>query len=41
MGLTNLDALQDFIAVNEHNHGLYTSGLADLPGLARGAVPVT
>ncbi|MEN6575340.1 MAG: DegT/DnrJ/EryC1/StrS family aminotransferase [Phycisphaerales bacterium] len=33
MGLTSLDSLDEFIAVNRRNHGLYQRGLADAPGL--------
>jgi dTDP-4-amino-4,6-dideoxygalactose transaminase len=33
MGLTNLEALQAFIEVNERNHGLYAAGLEGIPGV--------
>jgi dTDP-4-amino-4,6-dideoxygalactose transaminase len=33
MGVTSLDALDEFIATNRHNYGQYRSGLAAIPGL--------
>lgn len=34
MGLTNLDALEDVIAINKRNHAAYTESLADTPGIS-------
>lgn len=33
MGLTNLESLSDFVAVNRHNYEAYRKGLATVPGL--------
>ncbi len=34
MGLTSIDAMDDFVRLNRRNHQLYASGLADLPGIS-------
>ena len=34
MGLTNLEAVEDIIAVNRRNYETYRAGLADVPGIA-------
>lgn len=33
MGLTNLEEMDEFIAINRRNHACYAAGLADLPGV--------
>lgn len=33
MGLTSLEAMHDFVAVNRANHAAYAAGLADVPGI--------
>ena len=33
MGLVNLDSIDEFMAVNKRNHGLYSQGLAEVEGL--------
>lgn len=33
MGLTNLESVDDFIAVNRHNHDYYAKSLAGIPGI--------
>jgi len=33
MGLTSLDSLDDFLAINRRNYDLYRKGLADIPGI--------
>jgi dTDP-4-amino-4,6-dideoxygalactose transaminase len=33
MGLTSIDAMDEFVCLNRRNHVLYGAGLADLPGL--------
>jgi dTDP-4-amino-4,6-dideoxygalactose transaminase len=34
MGLANLDAHDDVVAINRHNHAAYTAAFADIPGIA-------
>ena len=34
MGLTNLEGIEDLVAVNRRNYEAYRTGLADIPGLA-------
>lgn len=34
MGLTNLESMEEFVAVNERNYKAYARGLADLPGVS-------
>jgi dTDP-4-amino-4,6-dideoxygalactose transaminase len=33
MGLTNLEGIEDLVAINRHNHEAYRAGLSDLPGV--------
>jgi dTDP-4-amino-4,6-dideoxygalactose transaminase len=41
MGLTNLESIDEFIAINKRNYGLYTSTLASLPGIRLVTFPET
>jgi dTDP-4-amino-4,6-dideoxygalactose transaminase len=34
MGLTNLEGIEDLVAINKRNYEAYRSGLADIPGLS-------
>jgi dTDP-4-amino-4,6-dideoxygalactose transaminase len=34
MGLTSIDAMDDFVCLNRRNHDLYATGLSGLPGLS-------